>query len=135
MQEDIHPSTSADLNRTTVLEFYRLGLEGREPVKAFARFVAPDFMEHKPDVESPTREGSAAFLEKLMLELPAATWEVLRTIAEDDFVFLHARFVPAPGALPYAIAEVFRLHEGLIVEHWDVVAGPPGNPKNPHSRF
>lgn len=115
--------------------FYRLGLEQRNPALAFARFMAPDFVEHKPDVADPTREGSAAFLEKLMLELPAATWEVVRTIAEDDLVFLHARFVPVPGAPAYAIADIFRLREGLIVEHWDVVAGPPASIKNPHSRF
>jgi len=134
-QEETRAPSKTDLNRTVVLEFYRLGLAGRQPVEAFARFVAPCFIEHKPDLENPTREGSAAFLEKLMLELPVATWEVVRTIAEGDFVFLHARFVPAPGAPPYAIADVFRLHEGLIVEHWDVVGGPLANPKNLHSRF
>ena len=126
---------SDKLNRATVLEFYRLCLERRQPKQAFARFVAPGFVEHKPDIADPTREGSAAFLEELMLELPAATWEVIRTIAEDDLVCLHARFVPAPGAPAYAIADVFRLHEGLIVEHWDVVAGPPTDPRNPNPRF
>ena len=112
-----------------------MGLEGKNPAQAFARFVAHDFIEHKPDVSDPTRDGSATYLEKLMMELPAATWEVVRTIAEDDLVFLHARFVPAPGAPAYAIADIFRLKEGLIVEHWDVVAGPPASPENPNSRF
>ena len=135
LQEETPSTLSPRPNRNTVLEFYRLGLEGRKPDQAFAQFMAPDFVEHKPDVADPTREGSAAFLEKLMLELPAATWEVVRTIAEDDLVFLHARFVAAPGAPAYAIADVFRLHNELIVEHWDVVAGPSATPKNPHSRF
>ena len=134
-QEDTLTPSLGELNRTTVLEFYRLGLQGRRPKQAFERFMAPGFIEHKPDIAEPTRDGSAAFLAGLMLELPAATWEVIRTIAEDDLVFLHARFVPAPGAPAYAIADVFRLHEGMIVEHWDVVAGPPTNPRNPHPRF
>jgi predicted SnoaL-like aldol condensation-catalyzing enzyme len=134
-QEDPLTPSLGQLNRTTVLEFYRLGLQGRRPKQAFERFMAPGFIEHKPDIAVPTRDGSAAFLAELMLELPAATWEVIRTIAEDDLVFLHARFVPAPGAPAYAIADVFRLHEGLIVEHWDVVAGPLANPMNPHPRF
>ena len=125
---------TADANRATVLEFYRLALVRRQPLEAFARFMAPGFIEHKPDVEDPTREGAAAFLDKLMRDLPTATWEVVRVIAEDDFVFLHARFVPAPGAAPYAIADIFRLDEGLIAEHWDVVAGPAAN-LNPLPRF
>ncbi|HQQ71653.1 MAG TPA: nuclear transport factor 2 family protein, partial [Alicycliphilus sp.] len=94
-------------------------------MEAFTRFMAPDFVEHKPDVSVPSREGAAAFLAELMYELPEASWDVVRTIAEDDHVFLHARFVPAPDAPAYGIADIFRLRDGLIAEHWDVVAGPP----------
>ncbi len=130
------PATSeSERNRNVVLEFYRFGLVGRHPTEAFARFMAEDFVEHKPDVSVPTREGTAEYLAELMRELPDASWEVVRTIAEHDHVFLHARFVPAPGAPAYAIADIFRLQEGRIVEHWDVVAGPPADPQNPHPRF
>jgi predicted SnoaL-like aldol condensation-catalyzing enzyme len=127
--------SNAHLNRTAVLDFYRLAFEHRQPADAFMRFAAPDFIEHKPDIANPTREGTAAFLEGLMREMPGASWEVVRTIAEGDLVFLHNRFVPAPGAAPYAIADIFRVRDGLIVEHWDVVAGPAANPRNPSSRF
>jgi predicted SnoaL-like aldol condensation-catalyzing enzyme len=50
-------------------------------------------------------------------------------------VFLHARFTPAAGAPPYAIADIFRLKGCKIVEHWDVVAPPPKQQRNPHPRF
>ena len=36
-----------------------------------------------------------AVLRQLIKELPDARWEVLRTVAEGDLVFLHARFTPA----------------------------------------
>jgi predicted SnoaL-like aldol condensation-catalyzing enzyme len=39
------------------------------------------------------------------------------------------------GAPPYAIADIFRLQDGQIVEHWDVVAGPVVDARNPVSRF
>lgn len=129
------PDPSLELNRNVVLEFYRVGLMGKRPVEAFTRFMAADFVEHKPDVSVPSREGAAAYLAGLMHELPDARWELVRTIAEDDYVFLHARFVPEPGAPAYAIADIFRLRDGLIAEHWDVVAGPPTNCSNPHPRF
>ena len=109
------PATSqSEQNRNVVLEFYRVGLMGKRPVEAFTRFMASDFVEHKPDVSDPSREGAAAYLAELMHELPDAMWELVRTIAEDDHVFLHARFVPAPGAPAYAIADIFRLRNGLI---------------------
>jgi predicted SnoaL-like aldol condensation-catalyzing enzyme len=92
-------------------------------------------VEHKADVPDGTRASVAKYLEGLIAELPEAQWEILRVAAEGDLVFLHAKFVPAPGADPYAIADVFRLQDCKIVEHWDVVAPPPKDQSNPNPRF
>jgi predicted SnoaL-like aldol condensation-catalyzing enzyme len=75
------------------------------------------------------------FLEQLIADVPQAKWEIVRTIAEGDLVFLHGRFTPAAGAPPYAIADIFRLKDCKIVEHWDVVAAPPKEQRNPNPRF
>lgn len=138
------PSTSAagagcdrgpEENRRVVLAFYNEGLVERRPRAAFERHMSPAFIEHKPDVAEGTREGAATFLEQLISTLPGARWEVLRTVAEGDLVFLHARFTPAPGAPPYAIADLFRVQDCKIAEHWDVVAPPPKDRRNPNPRF
>lgn len=126
---------SAEGHRRVVLDFYRLGLVERQPRAAFERYMAADFIEHKPDVAGGTRASTAAYLENLMKILPQGRWEVLRTVAERDLVFLHARFTPTPGAPAYAIADLFRLKDCRIVEHWDVVAGPPEAQVNPNPRF
>ena len=126
---------SVEMHRRIVQEFYRTGLIDRQPRAAFMRFMAPDFVEHKPDVAGGTREAVADYLEALMKAVPEPRWEILRTVAEGDLVFLHARFTPAPGAAPYAIADLFRLKDCRIVEHWDVVAGPPEKQLNPNPRF
>ena len=126
---------SAESSRKTVLAFYEEGLVGLRPRAAFERYMSPEFVEHKPDVESGTREGAATLLEGLIRSLPDARWEIVRTIAERNLVFLHARFTPAKGAPPYAVADVFRLENCKIVEHWDVVAGPPAEQRNPNPRF
>lgn len=129
------PNGLAENNRGVVLAFYREALAGLQPRHAFARYAAPEFVEHKADVPEGTRDATVAYLEDLMRSCPDPRWEVVRTIAEGDLVFLHARFTPAAGAPAYAIADVFRLHDGLLVEHWDVVAGPPAQQRNPHTRF
>jgi predicted SnoaL-like aldol condensation-catalyzing enzyme len=126
---------TASENREVVLSFYRLGLIGRRLREAFEQFAAPAMVEHKPDVPDGTCASVVKYLEALMTELPQAQWEILRVAAEGDLVFLHAKFVPQPDAEPYAIADVFRLRDCKIVEHWDVVASPPSNPVNPNSRF
>ena len=127
------PSPGA--NREVVLAFYRTGLVGLQPRAAFERYVSADFIEHKHDVETGNREGTAAYLERLINSVPEPRWEILRTIAEGDHVFLHASFTPAPGAPAYAVADVFRLKDCRIVEHWDVVAAPPKEQRNPNPRF
>lgn len=125
----------AEAHRRIVDAFYREALVDKQPRAAFDKYVAPGFVEHKPDIPHGTREAAAEFLAGLMADVPAAKWEVQRIIADGDTVALHARFTPAPGAPAYAIADFFRLKDCKIVEHWDVVAGPPKEQANPNPRF
>lgn len=127
--------STVEENRRVVRAFYDEALVGLRPRSAFLRFMRPDFLEHKPDVPGGTREATIAYLEALIAEMPEPRWEVLRTVAEGDLVFVHARFHPAAGAPTYAIADLFRLENCRIVEHWDVVAGPPQEQRNPNPRF
>jgi predicted SnoaL-like aldol condensation-catalyzing enzyme len=84
-------------NRQIVADFYREALIDKQPKAAFARHMAPDFVEHKPDVPDGTREGAAAFLEGLIKAVPDPKWEVLRIVADGDLVALHARFTRPRG--------------------------------------
>ena len=118
-----------------VSDFYRQALVDKQPKAAFERYVAPDFVEHKPDIAPGTREAAAEFLGGIIRDVPSARWEILRVIADRDLVALHARFTPAPGAGEYALADLFRVKDCKIVEHWDVVAGPVKDAVNPNSRF
>jgi predicted SnoaL-like aldol condensation-catalyzing enzyme len=126
---------SAATNRQIVTDFYRQALIDKQPGPAFARYMAPDFVEHKPDVPHGTREATAAFLGELIKAMPDPKWEVLRVVAEGDLVALHARFTPAAGAPADAIADVLRLYGFKIVVPLDALGGPPENAKNPKPRF
>ena len=128
-------STTPEANRDLVLHFYRRALVDRRPREAFEHHASENFIEHKPDIPQGTRESTIVFLEGLIKQLPDARWEVLRAAAQDDLVFVHVRFTPAPGAPEYAIADVFRLADCRIVEHWDVVAAPRPDMPNPNPRF
>ena len=133
--EGTHCQSSETQSRKIVLDFYEQALVRLQPRAAFERYVADSFVEHKPDVPEGTKAATILFLEELIAGMPEPQWEIVRTIAENELVFVHARFAPAAGAQPYAIADVFRLHDCKIVEHWDVVAGPSKDARNPHPRF
>ena len=127
--------SSAEASRNLVLNFYKKALIEKRPRAAFAEYMSAGFVEHKPDVPNGGVAAIADFLEGLIKELPEAKWEILRTVAEKNLVFLHARFTPAPGAPPYAIADIFRIDGCFIVEHWDVVGPPRNGQPNSNSRF
>lgn len=121
--------------KTVVLAFYKLALQDFKPAEAFARYATPDFIEHSADTAGGTAHATVAFLEDLIKKFPEPKWEIVRTIAEGDLVFLHVRVTPSPNAPPIAVAEVFRVRAGKIVEHWDVIQHAPEQPVNPRSMF
>ena len=128
-------SGSAAENRRIVLDFYTKALVDKKVRTAFETYMDPAFIEHKPDIETGTREATIKFLEGLVTDIPQARWEIVRSVADDDLVAVHVRFRPAPTAPEYAIADFFRVRDCKIVEHWDVVAPPSEKTGNPHPRF
>ena len=121
--------------KAVVLEFYKLALELFEPKQAFETYATPDFIEHSADIAGGNREAAIAFLRDLIARFPAPRWEILRSAAEGDLVFLHVHVTPAPGERGVAIVEIFRVKNAKIVEHWDVIQPVPEKPVNNNSMF
>jgi predicted SnoaL-like aldol condensation-catalyzing enzyme len=122
-------------NKALVLQFYALALGDFKVREAFDRYVDPSFVEHSEDTPGGTVAGTINFLEGLIARFPHRKWEVVRSAADGDLVFLHVRFSPQPDKPATAISEIFRLKNCRLVEHWDVIAGPPDKPINPNPRF
>ena len=118
--------------KSVVLEFYKLALEQFKPKEAFEKYATPDFVEHSADIAG-TREAAIAFLRDLITRFPAPKWEIVRSAAEGDLVFLHVHVTPAPSERGVAIVEIFRVANGKIVEHWDVIQPVPEKPVNSKS--
>jgi predicted SnoaL-like aldol condensation-catalyzing enzyme len=118
-----------------VLAFYKLALQDMKPAEAFKRYAGPAFVEHSQDSAGGDAKATVVFLQHLIDTAPHPKWEVIRTLAERDLVFVHARYTAAPGAPEMSVAEIFRVQDGKIVEHWDVISGPPEKIINPNSRF
>jgi len=121
--------------KEVVLAFYRLALVDLHPKEAFDRYGATDFLEHSSDTSGNTRESAVGFLTDMIQHAPHPKWEIIRSIAEGDMVFLHVRFTPADGAPPVVIGEIFRVQNGKIAEHWDIVQPPKERATNPTSPF
>ena len=68
-------------------------------------------------------------------KFPNAHSEIKRVIAEGDLVVLHVHSVREPGQRGRAVIDIFKVENGKIVEHWDVVQDIPEKPANDNSMF
>ncbi len=118
-----------------VRRFYHKLVDERDVRGAFARYIAPSYVEHSGDVPGGTIASNIDYMTGLLAQSPQGRVDVLRTASSGGLVFLHSRFTPGPGQQPIAIVEIFRVAHGKIVEHWDVIAPVKNPPVNPVSPF
>jgi predicted SnoaL-like aldol condensation-catalyzing enzyme len=106
-------------NKETVIAFYTRAFNDHEPGDAVARYVGSEYIQHNPD----TPDGPDAFVRSaasLIAKFPRISVEIKRVIAEGDLVVTHNLVKLSPEERGMAGADIFRLREGKIVEHWDV---------------
>ncbi len=80
-------------------------------------------------------EGFKAFLGFLREKFPQSRSEIKRVWAEGDYVIVHVHAVRTPGTRGSAIVDVFKLENGKIVEHWDVIQEIPEKAANSNGMF
>ena len=103
-------------NKATVLEAFE-ALFNRRDYEAAERFWSPNYIQHSAHIGH-GRDG--------LLGLTRALPETLRyenhvALAEGDFVILHGRFSGHGLPRNWIVADIVRLDEGVLVEHWDVI--------------
>jgi predicted SnoaL-like aldol condensation-catalyzing enzyme len=123
----------AEMNKKTVLEFYEKGLNQKD-FEAASRYFGPRYTQHNPNAADGP-EGFKAFLQFLREKFPNSHSEVKRAFADGDYVILHVHTVREPGTRGVAIVDIFKLENGKIVEHWDVVQPIPEKSANSNGMF
>jgi predicted SnoaL-like aldol condensation-catalyzing enzyme len=61
--------------------------------------------------------------------------DIKRVIADAEFAVVHYHMIPPDDARGVAVIDVWRLVDGRIVEHWDVVQSVPDDDLFPHGMF
>jgi predicted SnoaL-like aldol condensation-catalyzing enzyme len=123
----------AEMNKKTVLEFYEKGLNQKD-FEAASRYFGPRYTQHNPNAADGP-EGFKAFLQFLREKFPNSHSEVKRAFADGDYVILHVHTVREPGTRGVAIVDIFKLENGKVVEHWDVVQPIPEKSANSNGMF
>jgi predicted SnoaL-like aldol condensation-catalyzing enzyme len=122
-----------ETNKKVVLEFYDKALNQKD-FDAAAKYFGPHYIQHNPGAPDGI-EGFKAFIAMRKEKFPNAKSDIKRAFAEGDFVILHVHSVREPGERGVAIVDIFRLENGKVVEHWDVVQPIPEKPANTNGMF
>lgn len=125
--------SALEKNKAVVVDYYRTAFGG-DPEKAVADHFGDRYIQHNPQAENGP-EAFIGFVRWLRGEYPAVQLHIKRVIAEGDFVVTHSHLVLTPGEPGRALADFFRLENGKVVEHWDVIQDIPETSANPNSMF
>ena len=108
--------TTQEKNKALVLEAFDTLFNKRDYVAA-ERYWSPEYIQHSAHIE-PGREG----LFKLIKGMPATLkYEHGPIVADCDFVMVHGRFSGFGLPVNWIAADILRIADTVLVEHWDVI--------------
>ncbi|MCJ2181792.1 nuclear transport factor 2 family protein [Novosphingobium sp. 1949] len=108
-------------------------LDALDP-EAVERFIVPGYIQHNQMVGQGS-EPLKRFLREAKVHSPEPVHDIKRIFADGDHVIVHYHLRRWPGDTGYAIVDIFRLEETMVVEHWDVMMEVPGDSPNPVGPF
>lgn len=107
---------AADSNKALVLKAFDTLFNQRNYVAA-AKFWSPAYIQHSAHI-SPGRDG----LFNLVKTLPSTLkYEPGTIMAEGEFVIAHGRYSGHGGPANWIVADIVRIQDGVLAEHWDVI--------------
>lgn len=98
------------------------------------RFISPDYIQHNQMAE-PGREGLKRFLDVIKAQTPGAVHDVKRAFVDGDHVTVHYHVRRWPHDKGWAVIDIFRIENGMIAEHWDVMQDVVEGGPNPIGPF
>ncbi len=109
-------NTTTEGNKAIVLEAFET-LFNKRDYKEAERYWSPNYIQHSAHIE-PGREGLFNLIKSLP---PTLRYEPGTIVAEGDFVIVHGRFSDFGAAVNWIAADILRIQNGVLVEHWDVI--------------
>jgi predicted SnoaL-like aldol condensation-catalyzing enzyme len=120
-------------NKKTVAAFYDAALNKKDFDEA-SKYLGSRYTQHNPTAKDGP-EGLKGFIAFLKEKFPNNRSEIKRIFADGDYVIVHVHSVREPGTRGNAIVDIYKLEDGKVVEHWDVVQPIPETAQNSNGMF
>ena len=108
--------TIQEKNKALVLDAFDT-LFNKRDYQAAERYWSPNYIQHSAHIE-PGREGLFNLIKSLP---PTLKYEPGTVVAEEDFVIVHGRFSDFGRPANWIAADILRIENHALVEHWDVI--------------
>ena len=108
--------TIEEKNKTLVIKAFDT-LFNKRDYAAAQNFWSPHYVQHSAHI-APGREGLFDLIKSLPRTLK---YEAGTIVAEGDFVIVHGRFSGFGASVNWIAADIVRVQDGILVEHWDVI--------------
>ena len=108
--------TVQERNKALVLEAFDT-LFNKRDYAAAERYRSPDYIQHSALIE-PGREGLFNLIKGMP---PTLQYEAGTMVADGDVVIVHGRFSGFGAPVNWIAADILRVEDGLLAEHWDVI--------------
>jgi predicted SnoaL-like aldol condensation-catalyzing enzyme len=103
-------------NKALVLEAFDT-LFNKHGYAAAEKFWSPHYLQHSAHI-APGREGLFDLIKSLP---PTLKYESGAIVSEGNFVIVHGRFSNFGLPVNWIAADIVRIEDGILVEHWDVI--------------
>src|SRR2546426_8712432 len=108
--------STQERNKTLVLEAFDT-LFNKRDYAAAEKFWSPHYIQHSAHI-APGREGLVDLIKSLP---PTLKYEPGTIVADGDFVIVHGRFSDFGLPVNWLAADILRIKDGILIEHWDVI--------------
>jgi predicted SnoaL-like aldol condensation-catalyzing enzyme len=119
-------------NKEVAVAFYEAAINKKD-YDAAVKYLGSEYKQHNPTAAD-GKEGLRSFIDFLKARFPTQRGEIKRVIAEGDLVVLHVHSTRGEGP-GRAIVDIFRVRDGKVVEHWDVIQDIPEKASNSNGMF
>ncbi|WP_220111944.1 nuclear transport factor 2 family protein [Campylobacter hyointestinalis] len=124
---------SAAKNKILVQNFWN-AVFNEHKISVIDEVVDEKYIQHNPyfkDGRSAFKDGISGFFK----EFPNSSAEIKHIGADGDLVFIHNHIKLNADDRGQAAMDIFRLKNGKIVEHWDIIQDIPEKSQNNNTMF
>ena len=122
-------------NKANVRQVYK-EIFNQGKTELVREFFSEKYIQHKPILDNGI-QAVVDFIQEKMERTPKPSINIKHILAEGDFVVVHSHITinPSDERSGQAVVDLFKLENGLIVEHWDVIQDIPATTVNGNSMF